>query len=203
MNSNIYIVGIAGGTASGKTTFASKLKEMNPKQVDIIYVDSYYRAQDHLVMSEREKTNYDHPNAFEFDLLIKALKDLRQGNTVQIPLYDYSQHNRSKNVQVVAPKSIILVEGFYALYLKELREMFDHSIFIDAPSELRFKRRLARDIRERGRSEQSVIDQWNATVDPMHQQFIEPTKTFADRVLSGESDNIAAMQEIFKTRAIG
>jgi uridine kinase len=186
-----YLVGIAGGTASGKTTIAHKLVEIaGTNQADIVELDRYYRSQDHVDLTTRHSVNYDHPDALEFELLILHLKSLRYGEAVDTPIYDFATHTRLKGQTIrVEPKPIIFFEGILTLCVRELRELFDTTIFVDAPDDIRLTRRIERDIRERGRTRESAIEQWNATVQPMYQQFCEPSRAFAEMGLDGTRFN--------------
>lgn len=182
-------IGIAGSSASGKTTFAKQLQiELGGKDCEVISLDSYYKSQDHLSMSEREKTNYDHPDSFEISLLIDTLTKLREKNSAQIPIYDYSKHTRSVDVYSVEPKRVVLVEGVLTLYFKELREFMDYTIYIDTPLDLCLERRSLRDVKERGRTKESVLNQWNATVLPMYLQYCKPYAMYSDYTFSGEGE---------------
>ena len=186
-----YLVGIAGGTASGKTTIAHKLVDTaGPNKADIVELDRYYRAQDHIELAARHSLNYDHPNALEFELLIEHLKMLRNGDAVDTPVYDFATHTRLKGQTIrVEPKPIIFFEGILTLCVPELRELFDTTIFVDAPDDIRLTRRIERDIRERARTRESAIEQWNATMQPMYQQFCEPSRAFAEMELDGTRFN--------------
>lgn len=186
-----YLVGIAGGTASGKTTIAHKLVDTaGPNKADIVELDRYYRAQDHIELAARHSLNYDHPNALEFELLIEHLKMLRNGDAVGTPVYDFATHTRLKGQTIrVEPKPIIFFEGILTLCVPKLRELFDTTIFVDAPDDIRLTRRIERDIRERARTRESAIEQWNATVQPMYQQFCEPSRAFAEMELDGTRFN--------------
>jgi uridine kinase len=186
-----YLVGIAGGTASGKTTIAHKLVDTaGPNKADIVELDRYYRAQDHIELAARHSLNYDHPNALEFELLIEHLKMLRNGDAVGTPVYDFATHTRLKGQTIrVEPKPIIFFEGILTLCVPKLRELFDTTIFVDAPDDIRLTRLIERDIRERARTRESAIEQWNATVQPMYQQFCEPSRAFAEMELDGTRFN--------------
>ncbi|UOB19789.1 uridine kinase [Macrococcus armenti] len=187
------IIGIAGGSGSGKTSVTSKiLKNLEGYSVALIEQDYYYKNQDHLTFEERLKTNYDHPFAFDNELLIQNLKDLRNGETVEVPTYDYSNHTRSKKTITFEPKDVIIVEGIFALENSELRNLMDVKIYVDTDADLRILRRIVRDIKERGRTMESVIDQYLSVVRPMHNQFIEPTKKYADIIIpEGGSNSVA------------
>ncbi|QRN50152.1 uridine kinase [Macrococcoides bohemicum] len=188
------IIGIAGGSGSGKTSVTSKiLKNLEGYSVALIEQDYYYRNQDHLSFEERLKTNYDHPLAFDNDLLIQNLIDLRNGETVKVPTYDYTNHTRSKKTITFEPKDVIIVEGIFALENETLRDLMDVKIYVDTDADLRILRRLMRDIEERGRTMESVIDQYLTVVRPMHNQFIEPTKRYADIIIPEGGSNAVAI----------
>lgn len=191
--SKTTIIGIAGGSGSGKTSVTSKiLKNLEGYSVALIEQDYYYKNQDYLTFEERLKTNYDHPFAFDNELLIQNLKDLRNGETVEVPTYDYSNHTRSKKTITFEPKDVIIVEGIFALENSELRDLMDVKIYVDTDADLRILRRIVRDIKERGRTMESVIDQYLTVVRPMHNQFIEPTKKYADIIIpEGGSNSVA------------
>ncbi|WP_437791573.1 uridine kinase [Macrococcoides caseolyticum] len=191
--SKTTIIGIAGGSGSGKTSVTSKiLKNLEGYSVALIEQDYYYKDQDHLTFEERLKTNYDHPFAFDNELLIQNLKDLRNGKTVEVPTYDYSNHTRSEKTITFEPKDVIIVEGIFALENSDLRDLMDVKIYVDTDADLRILRRIVRDIEERGRTMESVIDQYLTVVRPMHNQFIEPTKKYADIIIpEGGSNSVA------------
>lgn len=171
------IIGIAGGSGSGKTTVTNEImKNLEGHSVALLAQDYYYKDQSHLTFEERLETNYDHPFAFDNDLLIQNLKDLRNGVAIEVPTYDYSKHTRSDETIAFEPKDVIIVEGIFALENKTLRDMMDVKIYVDTDADLRILRRLTRDTQERGRSMESVINQYLNVVRPMHEQFIEPTK---------------------------
>lgn len=191
---NTTIIGIAGGSGSGKTSVTSKiLKNLEGYSVALIEQDYYYKNQDHLTFEERLKTNYDHPLAFDNDLLIQNLIDLRNGETVMVPTYDYTNHTRSKKTITFEPKDVIIVEGIFALENETLRDLMDVKIYVDTDADLRILRRLMRDIKERGRTMESVIDQYLTVVRPMHNQFIEPTKRYADIIIPEGGSNAVAI----------
>lgn len=178
------IVGIAGGTGSGKTTVTDTIvKIVGSQNLTHIQHDSYYKDQSHKPFAERVKTNYDHPDSLETSLLISHLKQLLQGQTVQVPVYDFTQHNRTNKTILVKPTKIILVEGILIFVDKNLRDLFNIKIFVDTDADVRFIRRLKRDISERGRTMESVIDQYLSTVRPMHLEFVEPSKRYADIII--------------------
>lgn len=185
------IIGIAGGTGSGKSTFSNRLKNFFGDQISIIYHDNYYKKQDHLPFEERKLNNYDHADALDTDLLIEHLKLLKNGIPVQGPMYDFSQHIRSQQTIELLPCKVIIVERILVLQNSELRKQFDTSIFVDADADERILRRAARDIKERGRDFQDIIQQYSTTVKPMHHFFVEPTKAYADIVIGNAYNNVA------------
>ena len=189
------LIGIAGGSASGKTSIAMKIKDMfsDTKSVLILRMDDYYKDQTHLSMEERILTNYDHPFAFDNDLLISQLKMLMNGQSVQRPTYDFVVHNRSDITVTLEPAEVILLEGLFVLENEELRKLEDIKVFVDTASDIRFIRRLLRDVKERGRSLDSVVNQYVGTVRVMHDSFIEPTKKYADIIIPEGGSNTVAI----------
>lgn len=179
------IIGIAGGSASGKTTIARKIIETfeNTNSITIIKEDDYYNDQSDMTFEERKKTNYDHPLAFDHELMRFQLLELMNGRIIEKPTYDYTTHNRSTVTEIVEPKDVIIVEGLFVLEEKEIRDLLDIKVFVDTPNDVRFIRRLVRDINERGRVLDNIIDQWVSTVRVMHEEFIEPSKKFADVII--------------------
>lgn len=179
-----FIIGVAGGSGSGKTTVTAKVLEtIGPDMAAVIVQDYYYRDQAHLTFEQRLATNYDHPHAFDWPLLIEHIEDLLAGRAIQMPVYDFTNHTRAAETITVKPAPVIVIEGLFPLYDAALRDMMSLKIFVDTDPDVRFIRRLQRDIRERGRSADHVIEHYLATVRPMHNQFIEPTKRFADVIL--------------------
>lgn len=194
---NAICVGIAGGTASGKTTLALALRDrFSSEDVALISIDNYYRKQDLLTDAQRASVNYDHPDSIEFDYLAEHIGTLCAGRSIQMPIYDFTRHNRLPSLQHVDPRRIIIVEGILCLANLDLRELFDLSLFVDAPDSLRFERRVARDTKERGRSLESVYKQWNETVQPMFEQYCKPSRAFADLLVSGADDICLHIDEI-------
>ena len=188
------IIGIAGGTAAGKTTVASRLYEETKKygSVNVIRIDDYYKDQSNLSLEERRKTNFDHPSAYDKDLLVKHLNDLKKGISINKPTYDFTISTRSDIVEKIEPCNVIIVEGIMAFAIPELRDMYDIKIFVDTPDDIRFIRRLSRDIEKRGRTVDNVINQYLSTVRPMHLTFVEPSKVYADLIVPiGGENNIA------------
>lgn len=192
------LIGIAGGTASGKTSISNILIEdfAETKSVRVVKEDDYYKDQSDLTYEERCKTNYDHPLAFDFDLLQFQLNELLQGKTIEKPTYDYTVHNRSNVTEIVEPSDVIILEGLFALYNPEIRKMEDIKIFVDTDADTRFIRRLRRDIAERQRTMDNVIEQYLSTVKPMHEEFIEPTKKYADIIIPNGKKNVVGIDLI-------
>lgn len=198
MEKSCIVIAIAGASASGKSLIASTIykelkAELGQDDIGIISEDAYYRDQTHLAMEERIKTNYDHPNSMDHDLLVSHLKALKQGQSVEIPEYDYAEHNRKTTVTHFAPKKVIILEGILLLTDERIRQELDMSIFVDAPLDICFIRRLQRDMEERGRSLESVITQYRATVRPMFLQFVQPSKQYADIVVPKGGKNRVAI----------
>ena len=190
----MMIIGIAGGTGSGKTTVVRKIIDRLPEDsVALLPQDSYYKDNSHLPLEERQKMNFDHPNAIEFDLLIEHLKLLKQQIPVQQPIYSYLTCTRSDETILVKPKRVVIVEGILIFTHKELRDLFDLKIFVDAEADERLMRVIKRDIIERGRSVNQVLDRYEKTVKPMHVEFIEPTKQFADIIVPQGGNNHKAI----------
>lgn len=185
------IIGIAGGTGSGKSTFTNRLKEKFGDRVTVLYYDNYYKAQDDLPFEERKKMNYDHPSAFETELLLEHLRELKNGHTIYCPVYDYAKHNRSEEVIEVHPSRIILLEGILVLADERLRRMMDIRVFVDADADERILRRVQRDVKDRGRDIENIVDQYLTTVKPMHYLYVEPTKMYADMVTNSGKNDIA------------
>ncbi len=195
---DIVIIGVAGGSASGKTTVANRLKDEFKESVQLICHDFYYKAHDDMPFEEREKLNYDHPNAFETERLIEDIKALKEGKEIYHPVYDYTVHNRAKETVLVTPAKVIIVEGFLIFENPELRDLMDIRIFVDTDADERIIRRIIRDVEERGRSLQSVITQYTETVKPMHEQFVEPTKKYADVIVPRGGMNEVAIKMLIE-----
>ena len=201
------IIGIAGGTGSGKSTFTNRLKNEFQDEVAVIYHDNYYRDQSHITFEERKKTNYDHPDSIETELLIEHLKELKKGNAVQCPVYDYSQHNRSDQVLTIEPKRVILLEGILVLADERLRDLIDIKVYVEADADERILRRVIRDVKERGRDIEGVVEQYLTTVKPMHYLYVEPTRSTADIVINSGKNPIAfelvknSIQNILETKS--
>jgi uridine kinase len=194
MNSPI-LIGITGGTGSGKSTIANEIySNFDGTCIAMIEQDSYYKDQSQLSFEDRVKTNYDHPDAFDTELLVEHLKMLLEGKTIEKPSYDFEVHNRKKETVKVEPREIIIVEGILILQDKELRDLLDIKIYVDTDADVRIIRRIQRDINERGRSLDSVINQYINVVRPMHMQFIEPTKRHADIIIPEGGQNRVAIE---------
>lgn len=198
------IIGVTGGTGSGKTTVTRKIiEEFGDVSLAYIPQDAYYKDQSHLTMDERVLTNYDHPFAFDNDLLSEHIRQLLDGQAVQMPVYDFTQHNRAEETIRVEPKEVIIIEGILIFSDKELRDLMDIKVFVDTDDDIRIIRRIKRDMAERGRSLDSIIDMYTSIVKPMHEQFIEPTKKFADIIIpEGGSNNVAIDLMTTKIRSI-
>lgn len=189
------IVGIAGGTGSGKTTIARKLAAAIPEdRCCLIEHDSYYRDLAHLSAGERAQVNFDHPSSLETELLAQHLQQLRGGSAIEVPIYDYALHTRSERTRRIEPTPIVIVEGILVFTEPRLRELFDMKIFVDTDADIRLMRRIRRDIEQRGRSFGSIRDQYYSTVRPMHLEFVEPSKRFADLIIPEGGDNRVALE---------
>lgn len=192
----VMVIGIAGGTGSGKTTITKKLVKHFGGDVSVIHHDSYYKEHHSMPYEERCKLNYDHPNAFDTYLLVEGLKQLKEGKAIQCPVYDYTIHDRSSETVTIEPARVIIVEGILIFSEKELCDMMDIKIFVDADADERILRRIVRDVRDRGRSLESVIGQYLNTVKPMHEQFVEPSKRNADIIIPQGGHNQVAMDMV-------
>ncbi len=190
-----YLIGVAGGSNSGKTTIATRLAElMGGEHLSLIKLDSYYIERAHEPMEARAAANYDHPDAFDWDLLNDHLAALTAGAAVEVPIYDYTIHDRSDRCETVRASRVVVVEGILVLWEPRLRERFDLKIFVDTPADLRIIRRLRRDVAERGRTPESILDQYLATVRPSHERFIEPSKRHADVIVPEGGLNRPALE---------
>lgn len=179
------IMGVAGGTGSGKTTFTKRIKEAFPNNVVVIKHDDYYKPQDHLTLNERKTVNYDHPRQLDTELLIEHLMKLKDGYEVECPQYDFSLHTRASQTKLVRPTDVIIVEGILIFADERLKKCFDLKIFVETDADERILRRIQRDLSERGRDIDGIIEQYLSTVKPMHNTFVEPTKAMADMVING------------------
>ena len=193
---NRVIIGICGGTGSGKTTLAEKIYNEFNSCTTLIGMDSYYKSDSSIPLEERAKCNYDHPDAFETELLIKHLKELKKGNAVDVPQYDYRNHLRKQEVTHVESRQIIIIEGILLLENKKLCDLLDIKIYVDTDADVRILRRIMRDVKERGRSLDSVVNQYQSTVKPMHEQFVEPYKRRADIIVPQGGHNAVALDVI-------
>lgn len=192
---NNLIIGIAGGSGSGKTTLALRLKErFGENEVRLISHDSYYKRHDELPFEQRCQLNYDHPDAFDNDLLIQHLEQLKSGQAIDCPVYDYTIHNRSDQVQHIEPAPVLIVEGILPFVEPDLCRLFDYKIYVDTDADERILRRILRDVKERGRSLDSVIAQYRTTVKPMHEAFVEPSKRNADIIVPNGGENGTAVE---------
>lgn len=190
----MLIIGIAGGTGSGKTTVVHQImNELPEDEVGVIYQDSYYNQTDHLSFDERALINFDHPRSIDFDLLVEHLKELKKGNSIKQPVYSFVHHNRTNDYILTNPRKVMIVEGILILTNPELRDLCDIKIFVHADSDERLIRRLKRDISERGRDMNEVINRYQTTLKPMHEQFIEPSKAYADIIIPNDKYNTVAI----------
>ena len=187
-----FIIGIAGGTGSGKTTLAENIVTHFGQSITLLCHDDYYKAHDELPYSEREKLNYDHPDAFDTELLISHLEALKRGESIACPIYDYTVHNRSSRTKIIEPTPVIVLEGILIFASPEVRELLDMKVFVDTDADVRILRRIVRDVRERERTLESVISQYLTTVKPMHEAFVEPSKKHADIIVPEGGDNPVA-----------
>ena len=190
MNS-VYVIGIAGGSGSGKSTFAARLREQFPDSVALISCDNYYRAHDDIPLEERRKLNYDAPEALEFDLMVSHLRALKRGEAVDCPVYDFALHNRSDKILRIDPRPVIIVDGILILSDPALRETFDLRIYVETDADERILRRARRDMEVRGRHIDDIMAQYLTTVKPMHEQYVEPSKKHADLILNGGMNPVA------------
>ena len=196
MEKKYLVIGIAGGTGSGKTTLMKNLIERFGDVVTVLSHDNYYRRHDELTYEERCKINYDEPAALETDLMARHLDLLRQGQSIKCPVYDFAQHNRSNETITVVPKSVIIVEGILIFENEPLRNLMDIKIFVDTDADVRLCRRIKRDVNKRGRTLESVLTQYQETVKPMHEKYVEPSKRFADIVVPEGGKNLVALAMI-------
>ena len=194
----VWVIGIAGGTASGKTTIVNRLKEYFKDDISLVGHDSYYLAHDEMPFEERSRLNYDHPASFETDRMIADIRKLKEGMAVDCPVYDFTIHNRSDRTVRIEPRPVVIVEGILVLENEELRNLMDIKIFVDTDADERITRRLIRDMQERGRSAQSVVDQYIATVKPMHEKYVEPSKKYADIIIPRGGENEIAIRMLIE-----
>ena len=189
----IIVIGIAGGTGSGKTTITQQISKQLGDDVAVITHDSYYRAHHEMTYEERTLLNYDHPDAYETELLVEHLRALKRGEAVEVPVYDFSIYDRTDRTTTVHPARVIIVEVIVIFHSAELRDLMDIKVFVDADADVRILRRILRDVSERGRTLESVINQYLSTVKPMHEAFVEPSKKYADIIVPVGGQNVVAL----------
>ena len=198
----MLIIGIAGGTGSGKTTVVSKiLQNLNANEVNVLSQDNYYHDNTHLSLQEREKLNYDHPKSIDFDLLVKHVQALKNGESIEQPIYSFVTHTRTGNHVLVEPREVLIVEGILVLTSKELLKEFDLKVFVHDDNDERLIRRIRRDTQERGRDLEEVLHRYQTTLKPMHDEFIEPSKSYADIIIPNMRPNTVAID--FLTTVVG
>lgn len=185
------VIGVAGGSGSGKSTFTNRIKEYFGDDVVVLYHDNYYRRQDGVPFEQRVTVNYDHPDSLETELLVEHLKQLKEGKSIECPVYDYTKHNRSSEVIRIDPKPVILVEGILLLADPRVRDLLDIKVYVEADADERILRRISRDVEERGRDLNGIIKQYLTTVKPMHYLYVEPTRSKADIVINSGKNDIA------------
>ena len=194
----VMVIGIAGGTGSGKTTITKKLIQHFGEDVSVIHHDNYYKEHHDMSYEERSKLNYDHPDSFDTDMLVEAVKELKRGHSVVCPVYDYTVHDRSDKTVTVNPAKVVIVDGILIFENKELRDLMDIKVYVDTDADVRILRRIMRDVRDRGRSLDSVVNQYLSTVKPMHEQFVEPSKRNADIIIPEGGHNLVAMEMVME-----
>ena len=195
---DIMVIGIAGGTGSGKTTITRRHIQSFGEEVSVVHHDNYYKAHHDMPYEERAKLNYDHPNAFDTDLMLRHIRQLKAGKSIQCPVYDYSIHDRTDKTVLIRPTRVIIVEGILIYESLELCKEMDIKIYVDTDADVRILRRIVRDVRDRGRSLDSVIDQYLSTVKPMHEQFVEPSKRRADVIIPQGGHNQVALEMVIE-----
>lgn len=196
--SEVMVIGIAGGTGSGKTTITKKIRQCFGDDVSVIYHDNYYKAHHEMSYEDRTKLNYDHPDSFDTELFLEDVRKLKAGKAVECPVYDYSIHDRTDKTITVMPAKVVVVEGILIFQSIELCNEMDIKIFVDTDADVRILRRIVRDVRDRGRSLESVVDQYLTTVKPMHEQFVEPSKRRADVIIPEGGHNLVAMEMVME-----
>lgn len=192
------IIGVAGGTGSGKSTFTNRIKEEFGDEIAVVYHDNYYKCRDGIPFEERKKINYDHPDALETELLVKHINMLKNGQAVECPVYDYSQHNRSQKKVRIEPRKVIIIEGILVLQDEALRNLLDIKVYVEADADERIMRRAIRDVKERGRDLEGIFEQYITTVKPMHYLYVEPTRVMADIVINSGMNDVAF--DVVKTK---
>ena len=195
---DVITIGIAGGTGSGKTTITRRLLQRFPDSVSVVYHDNYYKAHNDMSYEERSKLNYDCPDAFDTELLLRDLAALRRGEEIRCPVYDYTMHNRSEKTVLVKPAPVVIVEGILIFEDRRICDLLDIKIFVDTDADVRILRRIVRDVRDRGRSLESVVDQYLTTVKPMHEMYVEPSKRNADIIIPEGGHNLVAMDMLIE-----
>ena len=195
---DVIVIGIAGGTGSGKSNLIQKIKDEFSNEITMLSHDFYYKQHNEIPFEERKKLNYDHPNSFDTDLMIEHVRRLAMGQSINRPVYDFTIHNRVDETVLVEPAKVIIVEGILIFQDPTLRDMFDIKIFVETDADVRILRRALRDVEERGRSMQSVVTQYLTTVKPMHEQFVEPTRKYADIVVLEGGHNLVALDLIMQ-----
>ena len=191
---DIFVIGIAGGTGSGKTTITKDIEKNLGSNVTVITHDSYYKAHHEMTYEERTLLNYDHPDAYDTDMLVEHLAALKRGEEIECPIYDFSIHDRSDETMTIKPSRVIIVEGILVFHSEALRDLMDVKVFVDTDADVRILRRIVRDVKERKRSLDSVINQYLGTVKPMHEAFVEPSKRYADVIIPIGGENIVALE---------
>lgn len=200
---DITVIGVAGGTGSGKSTLVKRLQEAFKDEVATICHDYYYKAHPELTYEERTKLNYDHPKAFDTDMMVEHIKALKNNVPVERPVYSFVEHNRTEEKVLVKPSKVIIVDGILIFENKELRDLMDIKVYVDTDADIRLARRILRDVRERGRSMESVITQYTSTVKPMHEEFVEPSKKYADVIIpEGGFNSVAVSMLIHNIRSL-
>ncbi|HIV22110.1 MAG TPA: uridine kinase [Candidatus Scatomorpha stercorigallinarum] len=195
---DVITIGIAGGTGSGKTTITRRLLQRFPESVSVVYHDNYYKAHDDMTYEQRSHLNYDCPDAFDTELLLRDLAALRRGEEIRCPVYDYTVHNRSDRTVLVKPAPVVIVEGILIFEDRRICDLLDIKIFVDTDADVRILRRIVRDVRDRGRSLESVVDQYLTTVKPMHEMYVEPSKRNADIIVPEGGHNLVAMDMLIE-----
>jgi uridine kinase len=195
----VTVIGVAGGTGSGKSTLVKRLQEaFRSEDVATLCHDYYYKAHPELTYEERTKLNYDHPQSFDTDMLVEHVRALKSNVAVERPVYSFVEHNRTEETVAVKPSKVIIIDGILIFENKELRDLMDIKVFVDTDADLRLARRILRDVRERGRSMESVISQYTTTVKPMHEEFVEPSKKYADVIIPEVGFNSVAVQMLIQ-----